>query len=605
MSTELYEKLFGDLKRELSSIDPVSFAESNLLIDGRPFNMTGTGWKFMADIYRDVAAQTGPNGKPIVILKGRQVGATVMAAVLSLYFTSSGLYGASHHKPPIRVLHAFPTLGIMAKYVKDKLSVLIQSSRDNFISKRFLRNDKVAGKEAPEDTLTEKTFIGFNKLRVDSLGKDSDRLRGLSQDVFLADECQDMSQAAIENALRILTSAQYGPATQGVQVYFGTPKQPGSYFWDLWQASNQQYYQLKCVNCGHGFFLYTLGSNEWRDILTHGHNIRCPACKFDQNKKDAIDGGKWIATKEGPCKYIGYHMNVLLNPVYTKEAILDYDPEVNPTRSYRAWHTETLGNFYNTSSMTLSMEDIKLMCLNEERGLAKSIKENSDKVYVMGIDWGDKVEAANESGDDRGQSYTVIVILSVDKTGTYTIENAWRLPRNDLEYKLEVIQHLFTRFRIKNCVADYMWGSTEVNYIQNTLQYNDRFLGAINSGSAGSVLTYKPKELRVVINKDLMLDEMFSLLKKGKVKFPAKADAYERIYWLMQHCTSMEIEPAQRNGSPIKRYKKGLGPNDGLMALMYAVVAYKFIATNGFKMAAGSRAASGRPMPRLAFAPSV
>lgn len=44
----------------------------------------------------------------------------------------------------------------------------------------------------------------------------------------------------------------------------------------------------------------------------------------------------------------------------------------------------------------------------------------------------------------------------------------------------------------------------------------------------------------------------------------------------------MEIKQKVVSGNPIKTYKKGSIPNDGLMALMYAYMAYKFDITNGY-----------------------
>lgn len=610
---DAHEKMFRDLKREVAVLDPVAFAENYLTIDGRPFEMTGTGWKFMTDVYRDVAAQaTSPDAKPMVILKGRQVGATVLAAVLSLYFTSSGLYGMGPDKPPIRVLHAFPTLGIMSKYAKDKLASMIAKSQNGYIASRSAYNDPELRKLTPEDTLTEKSFVGSNKLRIDSVGRDADRLRGLSQDVLLFDECQDMPQAAIENALRVLTTAQYGPPTRGVQLYFGTPKQAGSYFWELWQASDQRYYQLRCSDCGHYFFLYRIGDDSWREVWIEGHTVKCPECGFKQHKRDAIEGGRWMPTVPGPTQYIGYHMNVLLNPIFTKEAVEDYDPDVNPTRSIRAWQNETLGNFFSTTNMTISLDELKAAALNPERGLARRVREDgvnpfgeaiTSKIYCMGIDWGDKIE---DEEDDRGQSFTCIVILSYDrKSGGFTVENAWKLPRNDFEYKVEVIQHLFRMFKIRVCVADYMWGQDVVNHMQTALGFGTRFLGCMNSGTVGSILTYKPKDLRVTVNKDMMLDDVFSMLRKSKISFPAKGDSYDRIMWLLEHCASMEVTTAKRHGSPVKKYIKGIGPNDGLMALMYALIAHRFITTSGFKGVTTPKKDGNRPAPVLAFVPGV
>lgn len=611
-TTDIHNQIFSDLKKQMSMLDPVAFAENYLTIDGRPFEMTGTGWKFMADVYRDVAAQAiSPDAKPMVILKGRQIGATTLCSALCLYFVASGLYGFSKEKPPIRVLHTFPTLGIMSKYAKDKLASTIANSQNGFISSRAAYNDPHLRKMVPEDTLTEKTFIGGNKLRVDSIGRDADRLRGLSQDVLMFDEVQDMAQGAIENALRVLTSAQYGPPTQGVQLYFGTPKQAGSYFWELWQASDQRFYQLCCIECGHYFFLYTIGDDEWKEIWLEGHTIKCPECGFKQNKRDAIEGGRWMPTNPDS-KYIGYHMNVLLNPIFTKEAVLDFDPAVNPTRSIRAWQNETLGNFFSTTNSTISLDELKASCLNPDRSLARKVKDGgvtalgepvASKTYCMGIDWGDKIE---DEEDDRGQSFTVITIVSLDKkTGVYTVENAWKLPRNDFEYKIEVIQHLFRMFKIRICVADYMWGQDVVNHMQSSLGYGGKFLGCINSGNVGSVLKYKPKDLQVTVNKDMMLDDVFAMFRKGKIQFPAKGDSYDRIMWLLEHCASMEVTTAKRYGSPVKKYIKGIGPNDGLMAIMYALIAHRFLATSGFKGVTSPKRDGSRPTPTLAFIPGM
>lgn len=963
-SHDVYTKIFGDLKKEISILDPVSFAENNLTIDGRPFRMSGNGWKFMADLYREVAVQaTSPNAKPCVILKGRQVGATVLAAVLSLYFTSSGLYGTGPDRPPMRILHAFPTLGIMSKYAKDKLKPMVQGSQDDFIMRRSLKNDDKFGKSAGEDTLTEYTFVGFNKLRVESTGRDGGRLRGLTEDGIFFDECfpynqcietedgkmeigaihkiwsnggslpkvktfnettsnfeyknitnawnrgkkpliqitcgnreirctanhpfltergwvdagdlsvgdrlrtspgtpqyirslnddqmqialgsflgdgrisshkegssrltvchgikqldycswkasmfdskltylekngysqtpavrfcttsfgfdrlpdtkthcpqwvldkldarglavwfmddgsaqahnraanistcsfdedsqkriveklktfgidsryacydgyfsiflgkagytklcevispyvhpnlsyklyndrteshyvwnnkfnsygiscvdrisslsdceevydievednhnfiitsgrtsknvggpiahncQDMTKEAIETAVRILTTAQYGPPTQGVQLYFGTPKNTGSYFFRLWEESDQRYYQLGCGGCEEHFFFHTIGSDEWKTIWLSGHDVQCPKCGHIQNKTEAIERGRWKATKDSSkCKYVGYHLNIMLNPKFTKEAVLDYDPSVNRNRGEKSWRNETLGEFYSGGSTPLTMDEIYAHCIDKDRGIAKAIKSGTDKTIVMGIDWGGKdfddggnSESSEDDAKPGGQSYTAICILSIDQKGVFTIENAYRLKRNDFAYKIEVIQELYRRFNIKICAADFFYGQDVVNHMQVGLNYGNRFIGCINSGNLGTLLNYKPKDMRVTLNKDMMIEEVFSLIRKDRIKFPAKDTSFDALYWLMEHCTSMEVKTIKRNENFIRKYEKGAIPNDGLMAMMYAIIAYKFIATNGFKTTETTKkVSSGRPGPILVYAPRL
>src|SRR3990172_529973 len=600
-SKEIDVKLFQQIKNEISLLDPVSFAENHLTVDGKPFRMSGTGWKFMADLYREVAAQaTNRNSKPLVILKGRQIGATVLAAVLSLYFTASGLYGTGPDKPPMRVLHVFPTLGLMSKYAKDKLGPMVAGSQNAYVNKRLLKNDPTAIKVAgSEEAIAEKTFIGYNKLRIDGTGADGDRIRGLSQDVFFADECQDISKEALETAGPILTSAQYGAPTKGVQVYFGTPKGTGSNFYKMWQKSDQRFYQLKCTSCLHYFFLYTTGSDSWKQIWVSGHDVKCPECGVVQKKADAVEGGRWMPTKPGDAQYVGYHVSVLLHPWFTKENILDLDPSVNRERSERAWKNETLGEFYSGGGMTISLDDVRVKCCDHSRGLAKSIIDRGDKTIVMGIDWGGKDLARDDDDEvdvggkpDSGQSYTAVVIMSVDKNGIFTIENAYRLKRNDFEYKINIISELYRIFKVQVAAADIGYGQDIVQHMQGPIGFGERFLGCINSGTLNSTISYKPKELRVVLNKDSMIEEVFAMVRNGKIKFPVHGESYDRIEWLMQHFTSMEVKRVMKNDNVYNRYVKGAIQNDGLMAAIYALIAYKFIATSGFK---GSEAAAKGP----------
>src|SRR6185369_3400316 len=68
-----------------------------------------------------------PDAKPVILVKGRQVGATTMASALEMYFMGSGIFG-NGEKPPIRIIHAFPQLELAAAYSKTKLNQIISSS---------------------------------------------------------------------------------------------------------------------------------------------------------------------------------------------------------------------------------------------------------------------------------------------------------------------------------------------------------------------------------------------------------------------------------------------------------------------------------------------
>ena len=951
--------LLDSLKQQLARFDPVAFAENHLTIDGKPFNMSnGTGYKYMADVMRSVATQAeNRKAKPTVVLKGRQVGATIMAAALSLYFASSGLYGTGiGGRPPIRILHLFPTIPIMSKYTKDKLEPMMRHSQNGFIATKALRAD---GKHnaLSEDTLTEKTFAGDNKIRIDAIGKDADRIRGLTQDGIFFDECfpydqhietedgkikigvlhkmwkageplprvlsyneandtfeykeitnawsrgkksliqltmgnreirctanhrfltergwipaselipgdlvktspggsqwihalnddqyqvvlgsflgdgglsshkrgryrlrvthgikqskycawkadifgsptsflekngyaqtpavrfcsksfglkhelpksktdcpqwvldemdaralaiwfmddgsvnkdqsaacistcsfdedsqkrivetlkhkfdidarysiakknyfsiylakkgylrlceiiqpyihknlaykvkntgecatyawdshfksygltvvdkvshtglikevfdievkdnhnfiltsgrgskimggpcvhncQDMQEAAVENALRILTAAQYGKPTQGIQMYFGTPKESGSKFWKVWQDSDQRFFHLGCVSCQHKFKLYDYGKDSWKDIWIEGYTVRCPHCGVLQDKRVAIDNGEWIPDRDpSTARYTGFHMNIMIDPRFTREMVEDYDPQINPNRSERAWKNETLGEFYSGGGLPLTMEDIIHNALDVDRGVSRGIRESSNKIYTLGIDWGDK-SLDNDADGARGQSYTAMAVLSCDHNGIFTVENAFRLKKNNPSHRIRVVEELFERYRINNAAADYYHGRDIVEHFQVEKEWRSKLLACHNSGTLAKTLSFDPKQTRVTVNKDLMIEEVFGLIRSGRLKFPVKGSSWDQLLWLMQHCASMETKMVMKTDNYIKRYIKGAVPNDGLMAILYALVAYKFIATQGFSVRNSIADEKMFPQPLLAYAPNL
>lgn len=576
------QELFDNLKNNFLDFDPAYFIQNNLKLDGNDFRIIGNGWKFMVDIYRYIGLQsTQKTGKPVVIKKGRQVGATMMAAALDLYFTNGQIF------PNMRVLHAFPALHFVKRFSQDKLEGLIRTSKDNFLVKNKLRTPNAA------DNLTMKQFVN-GTLWVDSIGEDADRIRGMTVDAIFFDEVQDMYAQSIGNATKILTAAKYGPTGAGVQVYFGTPKEKNSYFSAMWDMSDQRYYHLGCINCDQTYPFYLPESRDWMDIWVSGYTIKCPHCSCEQNKIDAIERGKWVASKNSDeCKYVGFHINQLYIPYFSKENILNLMPENNPLQTDRIFKNEVVGEFYSGAGLPITRAEIYEKCRDADRSLAKHINAKEKTTY-LGVDWGGKDD---DSSSSAGQSYSCVVILSARPDGTLFVEHAHKLKRQDFDYKKETIHEMYKRFGIKLGVSDWFFGQDVVHDLQK--HYGDKFLGAQGSGNLIKPLKFREDELIVSYNKDLLIDEIFDSFRKGKIRFPWKS--YEYIEWLIDHCTSMESSIRVVGGQPIKTYIKGTIPNDGLMALMYAYMAYKFDLTKGFTIKPGiNMGDGGRPKPTLA-----
>lgn len=589
-------------------MDPVAFCQKYLTLDGQPFRLDGNGYKPFSDIYRYVGIiALERNAKPVVLVKGRQVGATTMAAALELYFMTCGLFGNTG-RSPVRIMHCFPQLELAYAYSKTKLNTMISSSVDAK-AKKGTKNisfveSKLDTSTATNDSLQFKQFEGGNHIFIESTGLTGDRLRSRTVDVMFFDEVQDMRKEALSNATKILSKSQYGKISEGVQVYFGTPKQRSSGYWNIWNASSQQYYHLGCEQCGEHFPLYTPDPEFWETVWIeddlppsamnkfgmpkHGFIVKCTKCGFEQDKREAAERGKWIPFNQAEnCKYVGYHINQLYMPEFSRQTILAQRPDNHPINTERVWQNEILGEFFAGDASPITPEEIDQMCADRGRKFKSSITINDNKKVYLGCDWGQKIDSdqnsIGETKKQQGQSYSCSVILVAEGPHILSIEYATRLKRNDLEYKKGIIEEMFRRYSVNLAVGDIGYANDLTEILQR--EYGERFLGSLAASRVNGHIKFKNDffPTQIVFERNYYIAELYTMLKTGKIRFPY--GDFEKIGWLVEHCCSMEIKSTKdRTGETGVIYVKGATPNDGFMALLNAYLAYKYDISDGFKI---------------------
>lgn len=596
------KEVFAKLKKQLMAYDPVVFCQENLTLDGEPFTLSGNGYRPFADIYRYIGIKAlEPDAKPVIIVKGRQVGATTMASALEMYFMGSGLFGDGF-RPPIRVIHAFPQLELAAAYSKTKLNQIIASSKipddadkpkNGSRPKSFMQ--LLLDQSSPtNDSLHFKQFQGGNHLWVESTGVDADRIMGRTADVIFFDEVQKTTGQAIGNALKILTTAKYGRATQGVQVYFGTPRRKGSDFHRMWQKSSQQYYYLGCEGCKEHFPLYTPESDDWKKIWIYGKIVKCPKCGHEQDKLAAQERGKWVAFKDAndrDCDMVGFHINQLYMPMFTREDIDKEMPGRHPINTERVFMNEVLGEFYQGDASPITPEEIRELCADFERKFSPRITPTPmvnqiQQIAVLGIDYGARADLEQLANLDKvkatGQSYSTAVVLQTKGANLLSIEFATKFKRNDPESKKGIIDQLMRQYNIQLAVGDIGY-SNDFSYTLHQT-YGDRYLVSRAHSKVNEHVKFNteafPKE--ILFERDFYIGELYEQMKKKMIRFPY--GDYEKIAWLVEHCASMELKPSisRTGGDPAIHYVKGSTPNDGFMALLNAYLAYKFLISRGF-----------------------
>jgi hypothetical protein len=589
--------LFLEMKEKILEMDPVYWCEKYLTIDGKPLKLRD-GWEPYIDIYRYVGVTAlTRKGKKVIFLKGRQVGGTMAALFIELFLLASGQYGTKT-KPPIRIMHCFPQLEMARRFSVTKFDTVVNTSKLVDSPKDKIKKiPYIETRIMPDaDSQQLKYFQGGNHIFIESTGLTGDRLRGITADIFLGDEIQDMRTAAIENATKSLTQAQYGATGDGVQFYFGTPKKKGSDFHKRWSVSNQQFYHLGCEKCQQDFPLYTPGSDDWENIWiedslpeshpSHGFIVKCVHCGHEQDKRAAAKRGKWVCYNKDPkSQYMGYHLNQLYIPNFPRWKVIGEKPENHPVNTERAYRNEILGEFYSGTSQPITTDEIDQICGEQTMMLASRLSSSPDRKIIIGFDWGQKVEdsGAGDEESSGGKSYSVAIVLVQEGPKLFRVAWAERFMKNDLDYKVERAEQLFRRYNPDLALGDIGFGYEICKILQK--RYGHKFLAA--SGLHNVTGKYRLKEEdnlnTVIFEKDYVLEQIFEKFKRGEIKFPYKD--YEKIAWLVEHCASMDTKVTyDRSGEPMTKYVKGHIPNDGLMGLTYAYVGALSLASNNFKI---------------------
>jgi hypothetical protein len=399
---------------------------------------------------------------------------------------------------------------------------------------------------------------------------------------LIAHNCQDIPSIAVGAVTKVLAQSHYGFLGEGVQVYFGTPKQKGSNYYNMWKMSHQHYFHLRCEKCKELFPLYRPDVN-WEEIWLYGYVVRCTNCKHEQDKRQAAENGKWlpVAGTEEDSKYIGYHINQLYIPTFTKETILGQKPEKNPNNTERIYQNEVLGEFYDGEGALISPEEIHEKCADMGRFFTQAISPSEQKRVYAGFDWGQKGALDQLSGRQRGQSYSCGVILTAEANDKFIVEFATRLKRNDIQTKLDVVDEMFRRYSVHVGVGDIGDAYDLTHILQK--KYHERFIAARAAPKVIGHIKYVhdifPRE--IVFERDYYYSELIGLLKSGSIRFPY--GSYDMIAWLINHCCSMDIRVnMSRQGDPVRKYVKGPTPNDGFTALLNAYLAYKWHITQRF-----------------------
>ncbi len=539
-------------------IDPIYFIETNRTVKGDKFRIQNTGREYLIDLYRYACIGTMTEKKPVVCCKGRQVEMTETALNISLYFLKN--------YSNFTILHAFPRAEQASKYSTDRLQQAIRTAQKN--SKGTSKLEELKSKiKGAKEAISSIQFHNENIYYIQSAWGQGDALRGIPADMLSRDEFQDWTDDAIANTNSCLDHSKYQ-----IDFAFGTPKDAGSKFEQLWLSSDQRYYHLKCPGCSH-YFVITL------DNFKTEFMVECPKCKKLNDKRIIMKDGKWIPTVSGT-KRVGFHVSQLLSPAITREQIALRQSEYSDAR----FRNEVLGEFYSGAGAPLTEREVAERCGEPYKAMDFSSMIQMPDQTFMGLDWGGRNDKK-----DKG-AYTVVTIISKNqKAGKYKLEYTERLTDPDLEKQVSYIINLIRIFNSTSVVADWGFGQYQCQKLQKA--YQSRVKSCFYSTNIKNKLKYDTDTWMLSVDRNSFLEDIIEIVKRGNLvipfKYPYKSD------WFIKQICNTELIYSSKQGNISRSYEKRdrYAPNDALHSLNYAYIAsYVQLGEGGLGPGAGNNA---------------
>jgi len=384
-------------------------AESLIYLEGKPFSLTE--YQPFQDIY-------DCSHPAIVLCTGRQIGKSTS---LANFLLTEGI-----STPQFRSLFVSPSKEQTSRFSNTRFAKALFFSP--MLKKYFVTNDM------PANNVTMRMLANGSEFFFSYACDDAERVRGISSDRIVYDECQSMILEAIEPVIReCLAASKYK-----LRMYCGTPlSAENDIEVMLWQKSTQNEWVVQCKDCGAHNIL------GWKNIGPKF--LICSRCE-----KGPIDvrTGIWRALKPGE-RIAGFRIPqiALHRNVGTPEAYDDIlDKQKNYTKAQ--FNNEVLGVSDSMGARLISLDMLRALCKDWQWWEDGVNPESMVGVTQMaaGVDWGGQ--------SPTNVSRTTLAIWGVMNDGRLRLLYGKIYPAGHAHNDIEDITRLCRMYRVGCVIGD-------------------------------------------------------------------------------------------------------------------------------------------------------
>jgi Phage terminase large subunit (GpA) len=457
------------------ALGKLEFAQKFIRLDRRPISFEGRN--YLPAIY---AVDRGN----IVIRASRQVEKST--------FLANTIIHAACSNSDARILFVAPRLEQCRVFSRSRLLPML---RESPIIRRVL------SKPNSRMGVTDFEFANGARLHVRPAFHTADGCRGLSANLLLVDEFQDVAAGHLPVLMETLSHAP-NPRT----ILTGTPKLVDNQLEAYFNRSTANLWTMTCPQCQLGVTI------DERCLGPVG--IICPQC---QSPLDASQG-IWVPRNPGATWGQGFSISHPMVPWLAGR----YDEILEKQRSYDPvkFRNEVLGLPTALGDHIVTRAQVEACCGTERmlrHGEHAGIGQRTP--LFMGIDWG-----------GGAHSRTVLVIASMAENLTLTVHEIIALePREEPQYVLDEVTRCCQRYQVSAIAADgggngHVYNRLLFNNFQPTFGMFSILYSAADQAPArdGALMSW-------TVNRSASIGSLFAKIKAQQVIFPCRGDMEEYI----------------------------------------------------------------------------
>jgi Phage terminase large subunit gpA, ATPase domain len=420
---------------------------------------------------------------------------------------------------------------------QEQASVFIRSRLQPIIVNSPLVRRVLVGPTGARLPINHMRFINGAEVFVRAAYHSGDAVRGISADILLVDEIQDIAVGDLPVLQETLSHSNLRRT-----ILTGTPKLIENHLEAAFARSTANEWTVACIHCEAHVIL------DDSAIGTSG--IICRQCQQPLNPGT----GMWVPRNPASSWGDGFWINHLMVPWVNHDEILERQQTYDPAK----FKNEVLGLPTTEGDHIVTRAELDACCTNRPM-ISKytDIPPEYRDFAIVGIDWG-----------GGGASRTVIVVGWMRMDFVFEVGAFHRFrPDADTRTILDSVAEVCHRFRIKSIVADGGGSGHHLNRLLLDKLNGPQVMYAVIYSQAGQEPRQDGILWKWTVDRSATIGALFSHVKKRSIQFPCVKDC--GTYLDEFACEVCEYDDANR---AIRYTHPETMPDDAMHATNYALL---------------------------------